>query len=143
MTHTSVAPTVVSTTQPGRKRRRRARSALAMVVQVGLIALGVFLGLAGEEWRQDRENHRLASETLQRFRTELATNRDEVLRVKDYQDQIQTQAKELAVLNQTLEQRVAERTLQLERVLDGTVQAVALTVEMRDPYTAGHQRRVS
>jgi putative two-component system response regulator len=66
-----------------------------------------------------------------------------LLRVKDYQDQIQTQATELAVLNQTLEQRVAERTQQLEHVLDGTVQAVALTVEMRDPYTAGHQRRVS
>ena len=27
--------------------------------------------------------------------------------------------------------------------LDGMIQAIALTVELRDPYTAGHQRRVS
>lgn len=32
---------------------------------------------------------------------------------------------------------------QLERVLESTIQAVAATVEVRDPYTAGHQRRVS
>ncbi|MBM4084368.1 MAG: FHA domain-containing protein [Planctomycetes bacterium] len=29
------------------------------------------------------------------------------------------------------------------RDMDGIVQAIAMTVEMRDPYTAGHQRRVS
>jgi len=31
----------------------------------------------------------------------------------------------------------------LRRTLDGTIQAMALILEMRDPYTAGHQRRVS
>lgn len=31
----------------------------------------------------------------------------------------------------------------LEHVLESTVQAVATTVEYRDPYTAGHQRRVA
>lgn len=31
----------------------------------------------------------------------------------------------------------------LQKVLDGVVQAIALTVEVRDPYTAGHQRRVA
>jgi len=31
----------------------------------------------------------------------------------------------------------------LKKTLDGTVHAMALTVEKRDPYTAGHQRRVS
>ena len=37
-----------------------------------------------------------------------------------------------------------QRTLEkLREALGGIVQAVALTVEMRDPYTAGHQRRVS
>ena len=55
-----------------------------MVLQVVLIAVGVFLGLAGEEWREDRENRRLASETLRRFRTEIAANRDIVVAVKDY-----------------------------------------------------------
>jgi response regulator RpfG family c-di-GMP phosphodiesterase len=30
----------------------------------------------------------------------------------------------------------------LQKALAGTIQAMALTIEMRDPYTAGHQRRV-
>jgi hypothetical protein len=55
-----------------------------MVLQVVLIGLGVFLGLAGEEWREDRANRRLAVETLGRFRAEVATNRDTVLEYKDY-----------------------------------------------------------
>lgn len=33
--------------------------------------------------------------------------------------------------------------LQLRRNLAGTIQAMAMTVETRDPYTAGHQRRTS
>lgn len=32
---------------------------------------------------------------------------------------------------------------QLHQALEGTIQAMALTIEIRDPYTAGHQRRVS
>jgi PAS domain S-box-containing protein/putative nucleotidyltransferase with HDIG domain len=39
------------------------------------------------------------------------------------------------------DQKRAER--KLERTLDGVVKTVAMTVEMRDPYTAGHQRRVA
>lgn len=31
----------------------------------------------------------------------------------------------------------------LQRAFEGTIQALALTIEIRDPYTAGHQRRVS
>lgn len=37
-------------------------------------------------------------------------------------------------------QRALER---LERTMEATVQAVATTLELRDPYTAGHERRVS
>jgi putative two-component system response regulator len=42
--------------------------------------------------------------------------------------------------------RVDERQQGLEklrRTLEGTVRAVAMVIEMRDPYTAGHQRRVA
>jgi len=42
-----------------------------------------------------------------------------------------------------LEQMVAERTFQLKEALDGIIQAIASTVEIRDPYTAGHQLRVA
>jgi putative nucleotidyltransferase with HDIG domain len=46
------------------------------------------------------------------------------------------------------ERRRAEAEVQrslekLKKALDGTVLAVAKTVEMRDPYTAGHQRQVA
>ena len=42
-----------------------------------------------------------------------------------------------------LEQRVRERTAALAQAMEGAIQAMALTVEMRDPYTSGHQRRVA
>jgi putative nucleotidyltransferase with HDIG domain len=42
-----------------------------------------------------------------------------------------------------LEHKVEERTAQLQKTLDGTIFALAMTVEYRDPYTSGHQKRVS
>jgi len=52
------------------------------------------------------------------------------------------------IYNDITEQKRAENDLkksllQLRRNLAGTIQAMALTVETRDPYTAGHQRRTS
>ena len=51
---------------------------------------------------------------------------------------------------QGLEKMVAERTAALQesmeklrKALEGSVRSIALTVEMRDPYTAGHQQRVA
>ncbi len=41
------------------------------------------------------------------------------------------------------EKDLQESFVNLRKALDGIIQAVALTVEKRDPYTAGHQRRVA
>ncbi len=41
------------------------------------------------------------------------------------------------------EMEIRESWARLQKALAGTVQAMGLTIEMRDPYTAGHQRRVS
>jgi len=41
------------------------------------------------------------------------------------------------------EEQLRESLIQLRKNLSGTIQAMALTVETRDPYTAGHQRRTS
>ena len=54
----------------------------------------------------------------------------------------------MEVVWQIVERQRAEAEVQhslekLTKALDGTVLAVANTVEMRDPYTAGHQRRVA
>jgi len=67
------------------------------------------------------------------------------------------QNRELMELNRDLEKRVRHRTrqlgeneealkkslVQLRKTLEATIQALALTAEARDPYTAGHQRRVA
>lgn len=57
---------------------------------------------------------------------------------------------DLRQLNHKLEKKVTERTLELEinlnktkRVFEQTVKALSLALEKRDPYTAGHQDRVS
>lgn len=42
-----------------------------------------------------------------------------------------------------LERLVAERTEELQEALTGVIQTTALTLESKDPYTAGHQRRVA
>jgi len=41
------------------------------------------------------------------------------------------------------ELEVKQSTQQLIRAMEDTIQAMAMIVEMRDPYTAGHQRRVT
>lgn len=60
------------------------------------------------------------------------------------------QNQELLALNKNLEKKVEQRTRkikqkesQLKEALEGIIFAVALTVETRDPYTAGHQTRVA
>ena len=45
--------------------------------------------------------------------------------------------------NKKAEKDLQESFSSLRKALDGIIQAVALTVEKRDPYTAGHQRRVA
>jgi putative nucleotidyltransferase with HDIG domain len=71
----------------------------------------------------------------------------------DLEGRIEQRTVELIKLNEQLKQDIARRqnaeaeartTLEkLRSAMSGVVQAMALTVERRDPYTAGHQRRVS
>lgn len=55
--------------------------------------------------------------------------------------------RELEITNRAyqekLELMVSERTAKLRKALDGIINTVGLTVETRDRYTAGHQRRVA
>ena len=55
--------------------------------------------------------------------------------------------RELEIADRTyrseLEQKVEERTAELQEILEGTILALTMTVEYRDPYTSGHQQRVS
>jgi putative nucleotidyltransferase with HDIG domain len=55
--------------------------------------------------------------------------------------------RELEITNreyrENLERVVEERTSSLQKTLHGIIYAMSLAVESRDPYTSGHQRRVS
>ncbi|HEU4939082.1 MAG TPA: hypothetical protein VFT39_21690 [Vicinamibacterales bacterium] len=65
-------------------RPARGKSLLKIALEVALISVGVFLGLAGEQWREDRRHHELAESTLRRFRSEIEENRKAVSDVRDY-----------------------------------------------------------
>jgi len=43
----------------------------------------------------------------------------------------------------TVEEKLRESQERLQRTIEVTIQALSTTIEMRDPYTAGHQRRVA
>ena len=51
--------------------------------------------------------------------------------------------RQLASQNVLLAEKVAEKTAALQNALDASIRAMALMVEIRDPYTAGHQQRVA
>ena len=61
-----------------------------------------------------------------------------------FQNTSLTQAKrDLGKMNAFLERRVEEKTESMRAMLNGTVIALSRMVEIRDPYTAGHQLRVA
>ena len=47
------------------------------------------------------------------------------------------------VEHQRAEQKLKQSTEKLRKVMEEIIHAMAVTVEMRDPYTAGHQRRTA
>lgn len=70
--------------------------------------------------------------------------------LRDHQNRLQevvaARTAELASMNEQLSKEIVQhqRTeAELRKVMEGVIQAMALTAEIRDPYTAGHQRRVS
>jgi hypothetical protein len=54
------------------------------VLEVALISVGVFLGLAGDQWRENNEHRQQARATLSRLRTEILQNRRAVDSVATY-----------------------------------------------------------
>jgi len=71
-------------------RRLAAPSLLKIALEVVLIGTGVFLGLAGEQWRESMRHRELADASLRRLRTEILANRKAVAAVKDYHATLKT-----------------------------------------------------
>ena len=71
----------------------------------------------------------------------------------DLEARVEKRTRELVKLNEQLKQDISKREsaeaevqstlVKLRSAMGGIIQAMALTVERRDPYTAGHQRRVA
>jgi len=49
----------------------------------------------------------------------------------------------IAIENARLFARIGEDSKQIQAALNGTIKSVSMITEVRDPYTAGHQRRVT
>jgi putative nucleotidyltransferase with HDIG domain len=101
-----------------------------------------------EEMMRNRSME-LEKEIVERRRVEKELR----LAKEELENKVEKRTEQLSKVNEELSGRVletrrAEDQLQftlerLEKALEGTVRAMSLTIEMRDLYTAGHQRRVS
>jgi hypothetical protein len=69
---------------PMASHRPRGKSLFTIALEVMLIGTGVFLGLAGEQWRERAQHREMAEASLRRFRSEILTNRETVAGIKDY-----------------------------------------------------------
>lgn len=83
----------VMTTGASAAHGSRAKSSVKLLLEVALIATGVFLGLAGEQWRESRAHRELAEAALRRFKTELTANRAAVADVVDYHESLAKEIK--------------------------------------------------
>jgi hypothetical protein len=81
----------------------RGKRAVKLGLEVLLIATGVFLGLAGEQWREAREHRERAQASLRRFHTELADNQKTVAGVAEYHATLRTNLRKF--LRATAEER--------------------------------------
>lgn len=91
-----------------------------------------FVTALSSKWKAERQLRTLHSglEILVEKRTAELKSSNELLRLE-----IESRKK----VQQELEQSFGN----LKKVMDATIQAIALTVEKRDPYTSGHQQRVA
>lgn len=70
---------------PGSAPQHSRKSHLLKIgLEVILISSGVFLGLAGEQWRESNHRHELAVVALRNFRAEIQRNRAAVAKVAEY-----------------------------------------------------------
>jgi putative nucleotidyltransferase with HDIG domain len=76
-----------------------------------------------------------AEEVLARVRAHLQLHRMQ----RRLESMVEARTRELRAANESLSQGQK----QYRRMLEQTIQAIAMTIEKRDPYTAGHQVRVA
>ena len=131
-----------------------------------ILSLTVLDLYANPEWRQDflkqiekngfvknmdlqvqRKNGGVLDCLISSFRTRIASDEKSyyISTITDVTDLYKTRKRlESALLkSQSAEQGLEKTMITLRRALIGIIMAMSRTVEQRDPYTAGHQNRVS
>ena len=95
---------------------------------------------------KDRLDANILARSL-RYAIERKQSEEALRRAYDQLEQrVRERTAELAETNQALMAEISERERaheMLQKTLEGTINAMAKLVEIRDPYTAGHQHRVS
>lgn len=79
-----IAPPASADDSPPVARSRHDRPALRLALEMVMIGLGVFLGLAGDQWRESAEHRQAARTALRQFRAEIVANRQAVTAVGEY-----------------------------------------------------------
>ena len=100
----------------------RWRSVPMLLLEVVLITSGVFLGLLGEQWREDAEHRRLAAAALKQFRAEFVQNTAEVDRVHQrHVDQLRNLREYLRTHGEALAARMVDGSKPLPVPIPDTV----------------------
>jgi hypothetical protein len=86
---------------------RRRSSVWKIAIEVLLISAGVFLGLMGEQWRENVHKRELAEQALHRFRTEVAANRSEVAKKFAYHEPLAKRLREFLGANAEARKKIS------------------------------------
>lgn len=71
------------------------KSWTALLLELAMIGVGVFLGLQVDQWKENRAHREAARTALENFRRELATNRDALAREAPYHRELSTKFRAL------------------------------------------------
>lgn len=114
---------------------------------------GLQISFAGKTYNIAANREQILKFLLSSYEIAVGKNQ-ELLRAQDelrrFNEELERQVQErtaslrLEVVQRQLAQEELEESLQkMKRTLDGTVLALTTVIESRDPYTSGHQKRVS
>ncbi|MCL5957891.1 MAG: PAS domain S-box protein, partial [Chloroflexi bacterium] len=95
----------------------------------------------------DRRRHGVREQHDFKFRRKDGSHVWTILSATPIFDEAGRYSAALGMVTNITERKSAEESVKqsfekLQRTLEGTIQAMAMTVEMKDPYTAGHQQNV-
>jgi len=109
------------------------KSIVKVALEVILISVGVFLGLAGEQWRENARHRELAEDALRRFRTEIVANGKSIAAVQDYH---LARRKELHAALDAVAQNREPDSIHLSGIQPASLEHTAWELALRQPSLA-------